>query len=297
MHATVLRYFREVAERGAIRKAADSLHVASSAVNRQILKLEDEIGVPLFERLPTGVRLTTAGEVLLRHVADTLDGFDLVKSEIDEFRGLKTGLVRVAALIGMMSEFLPRVVAEFQTLHPGVNFLLNSAGPEEIVDEVAARRADIAINFTDVGHGGFSLIAQAASPLGAIVSHGHELAKRPRISLMELAGHPLVLWSERGPLWPHLTAALKAHNVAASPRAMTNSLDMMKRLVRDGAGVGIFSRFGFEREIDEGHLVHVPFKEPFLADRKIGVFTAANRKLASGASLFLEHLRQSVEAI
>ena len=149
MHATVLKYFREVAERGAIRKAAEALHVASSAVNRQILKLEDEIGVPLFERLPTGVRLTTAGEVLLRHVADTLNDFDLVKSEIDEFRGLKTGLVRVAALVGVMTEFLPRVVAEFQAVHPGVNFLLNSAGPEEIVDEVAAGRADIAVNFED----------------------------------------------------------------------------------------------------------------------------------------------------
>lgn len=297
MHATVLKYFREVAERGAIRKAADALHVAASAVNRQILKLEDEIGVPLFERLPTGVRLTAAGELLLRHVADTLNDFDLVKSEIDEFRGLKTGLVRVVALVGVMTEFLPRVVAEFQAVHPGVNFLLNSAGPEEIVDEVAAGRADIAVNFTDVGYGGFSLIAQAASPQGAIVSSGHPLAKRRRISLMELAGFPLVLWSERGPLWPHLTTALKAHNVAASPRAMTNSLDMMKRLVRDGMGVGIFSHFGFEREIEEGHLVHVPFKEPFLADRKIGVFTAANSKLAAGPTLFLEHLRKCVEAI
>ncbi len=297
MHATVLKYFREVADRGAIRKAAEALHVASSAVNRQILKLEAEIGVPLFERLPTGVRLTAAGEVLLRHVADTLDDFDLVKSEIDEFRGLKTGLVRVAALVGVMTEFLPSVVAEFQAIHPGVNFLLNSAGPEEIVDEVAAGRADIAVNFTDVGYGGFALIAQAASPLGAIVPQAHPLAKRRRISLMEMAGHPLVLWSERGPLWPHLTTALKSHNVAASPRAMTNSLDMMKRLVRDGVGVGIFSRFGFEREIEDGHLVHVPFKEPFLADRKIGVFTAANRKLAAGATLFLDHLRRSVEAI
>jgi DNA-binding transcriptional LysR family regulator len=297
MHATVLKYFREVAERGAIRKAADSLHVASSAVNRQILKLEDEIGVPLFERLPTGVRLTAAGELLLRHVADTLNDFDLVKSDIDEFRGLKTGLVRVAALVGVMTGFLPRVVAEFQAIHPGVNFLLNSAGPEEIVDDVAAGRADIAVNFTDVGYGGFSLIAETASPQGAIVSSEHPLAKRRRIGLMELAAYPLVLWSERGPLWPQLATALKAYNVATSPRAMTNSLGMMSRLVRDGTGVGIFSHFGFEREIEEGHLVHVPFTEPFLADRKIGVFVVANRKLAAGPTLFLELLCESLEAL
>ena len=293
MHATVLRYFREVAERGSIRKAAGSLHIASSAVNRQILKLEDELGVPLFERLSTGVRLTSAGELLLRHVADTLNDFDRVRSEIDELRGQKTGLVRVAALIGIMSEFLPRTVVSFQQNYPAVDFHLNSAGPERIVEDVAAGRADIGVNFTDVGYGGFSLVADTTAPQGAIVPGDHRLAKRRRISLTDLVREPLVLWSEAGPLWPYLTTALRAHNVTASPRAATNSLDTMKHLVRAGIGIGLFSRFGFEHDIAAGHLAHVPFKEPFLADRRIGVFIPANRRLSTGASLFVEHLRKA----
>jgi DNA-binding transcriptional LysR family regulator len=60
-----IRYFDEVARQGSIRKAADRLNVAPSAVNRQILKLEDELGAPLFERLPRGLRLTAAGEILI----------------------------------------------------------------------------------------------------------------------------------------------------------------------------------------------------------------------------------------
>ena len=63
MHAAVLRYFDQVARLGSIRRAAEALHVASSAVNRQIIKLEAEIGTPLFERLRSGVRLTAAGEL------------------------------------------------------------------------------------------------------------------------------------------------------------------------------------------------------------------------------------------
>ena len=121
----------------------------------------------------------------------------------------------------------------------------------------------------------------------------HQLAKRRTITFTDLARQPLILWSEAGPLWPYLTAALKAHNVTASPRAMTNSLDMMKLLVRAGIGVGLFSRFGFERDIEAGHLAHVPFRESFLADRRIGVFIPANRRLSTGASLFVEHLRQA----
>ena len=61
MHAPVLRYFSEVAERGSIRQAAKTLNIASSAVNRQILKLEENLGVQLFERVPGGVQLTHAG--------------------------------------------------------------------------------------------------------------------------------------------------------------------------------------------------------------------------------------------
>src|SRR5690348_17586115 len=82
MHAAVLRYFDQVARLGSIRRAAEALNVASSAVNRQILKLEEETGVVLFERLRTGVRLTAAGEVLLRHARETLIDYDRARAEI-----------------------------------------------------------------------------------------------------------------------------------------------------------------------------------------------------------------------
>ena len=83
MHAPVLKYFSEVAARGSIRKAADNLNVASSAVNRQILKLEEELGVLLFERVPGGVLLTAAGEILKDHIRETLLSFERVQAEIN----------------------------------------------------------------------------------------------------------------------------------------------------------------------------------------------------------------------
>ena len=65
MHASVLKYFVEVARCGSVRKASENLYVAASAVNRQILKLEDELGGELFDRMPNGMRLNAAGERLL----------------------------------------------------------------------------------------------------------------------------------------------------------------------------------------------------------------------------------------
>ena len=72
IHAPALQYFDVVRRAGSIREGARRLNVASSAVNRQILKLEDEIGAALFERLPSGLRLTLAGEVLAQHVTIVL---------------------------------------------------------------------------------------------------------------------------------------------------------------------------------------------------------------------------------
>ncbi len=75
MHAAVLRYFEAVAEDGSIRRASERLHISPSAVNRQILKLEDYLGTPLFERRPDGMRLTDAGRLVLRHAQATLQDF------------------------------------------------------------------------------------------------------------------------------------------------------------------------------------------------------------------------------
>jgi DNA-binding transcriptional LysR family regulator len=91
MHAAVLRYFDHVARQGSIRKAAEALSVASSAVNRQILRLEDEIGVPLFERSRAGVRPTAAGELLLRHVRETQIEFQRAQAEIASLAGTVSG--------------------------------------------------------------------------------------------------------------------------------------------------------------------------------------------------------------
>jgi molybdenum-dependent DNA-binding transcriptional regulator ModE len=86
-HLRFLRYFDEVARTGSIRQAAERLHVAPSAVNRRIQDLEDELGVPLFERLPRGMRLTAAGELFVQYVRGRASALDQVRSEIEELQG------------------------------------------------------------------------------------------------------------------------------------------------------------------------------------------------------------------
>jgi DNA-binding transcriptional LysR family regulator len=86
LHARILTYLDEVARSGSIRKAAARLNVASTAINRQIIALEEEMGQRLFDRIPRRLRLTAAGEVLIEHVRDTLKAFERTKARLDALK-------------------------------------------------------------------------------------------------------------------------------------------------------------------------------------------------------------------
>ena len=105
LHSRAAIYFDEVARRGSIRGASETLHIAPSAIDRQILMLEQHHGVPLFERLPHGLRLTSAGELLVDSVRRWRRDADRVQSQIDDLRGLRRGKVTTAVVEGAIEFF------------------------------------------------------------------------------------------------------------------------------------------------------------------------------------------------
>lgn len=87
-----LLYFTEVARRGSFRKASEALHVSASSIDRQILRVEQELAMPLFERHPTGLRLTAAGELLLHAANNWKKDFTRVCEQLDDLRGCGGGM-------------------------------------------------------------------------------------------------------------------------------------------------------------------------------------------------------------
>lgn len=111
LYAASIRYLEAVRRAGSIRQAARQLNIASSAVNRQILKLEDELGIPLFERLSSGLRLTAAGEIFARHASTVLHDARRAEEELEAQKGLRRGYVRIASVEGLTFDLLPSVIA------------------------------------------------------------------------------------------------------------------------------------------------------------------------------------------
>ena len=121
-HLLPLRYIDAVVRAGSIRKAAEALSITSTALNRRILTMERELGVPIFERLPRGVRLSTAGEILIQHVRTQLSDMERVKSQIADLSGVRRGHISIACSQALMPVFLPEQIALYRREHPAVTF-------------------------------------------------------------------------------------------------------------------------------------------------------------------------------
>lgn len=292
MHAAVLRYFDEVARLGSIRRAAELLNIASSAVNRQILKLEAEIGTPLFERRRSGVRPTPAGEVLLRHIRETATGFARARAEIAGLDGLVTGEVRIISLESLLLRFMPRVIEALSRRYPHVSFTVLVVDPSKIDEELRSGRNDFGVLFVDRRHRGVDVVAEMRTSVGAVMAPSHPLAGRRRLTLTQCAAYPVVMLHDRWLLDAIMTSEFAKSGARLNPHVISNSIEFMRQVILAGLGIGFFTPVGFIDEIREGVLVHVPLAEPRLADSQIGLLVPRHKRLSPAARLALDFIAE-----
>ncbi|WP_425405504.1 LysR family transcriptional regulator [Hwanghaeella sp.] len=192
-HITTLRYVDAVARAGSIRKAAEELSITSTALNRRILAIEEDLGVPVFERLPRGVRLNSAGEILVDHIRRQFSDLDRVRSQIADLSGVRRGHVSIACSQALLPYFLPEQIAAYRRAHPGVSFgvfLRDRAAAEEALVDFTA---DIALVFEPVRLAEFQTIRTVRQPLHAVFSTDHPLAGRKSVRLAECLSYPVAL--------------------------------------------------------------------------------------------------------
>ena len=190
---TPLGYVEEVARAGSIRRAAEVLAITASALNRRILALEEELGMPIFERLPRGVRLNTAGEILLHHIRNQVSDMARVRSQIADLSGVRRGHVSVACDQALMPWFLPRQVEAYRREHPAVTFNALVRGRETADAALADYSADIALIFEPSRFADFQTIVTAPQPVHCVMASGHPLAARETVRLGECLQYPLAL--------------------------------------------------------------------------------------------------------
>lgn len=190
-HLIPLQYVDVVAKAGSIRRAAETLAITSTALNRRILALEEELGVPIFERLPRGVRLSTAGELLVQHIRGQVSETEKLKSQIADLMGVRRGHVSIACSQALLPFFLPEQIATYRGEHPAVTFGVHlrdrAAAEQALVDH----SADIALVFEPVRLGDVQVLASFRQTVCAVMAADHPLARKDTIRLRDCLGFPI----------------------------------------------------------------------------------------------------------
>ena len=290
MHAVVLKYFLEVARCGSIRKAAQSLFVASSAVNRQILRLEDELGTELFDRVPTGIRLNAAGERLQQHIRSTLHDFHLMRTELDAMKGERKGHVSVAAMDSLLIDFLPGAVENFAETYPAVRYAIVSAMPSEVPDKVTSGDSDIGICYLGKLPAGLDVAAKAAFPPGVVMAPSHPLAKKAEISFDDCRNHAFIQVSRISPIHSLVVPEFAKFWDELEPAISCNATPMVKRLLVGGKGISFFSKIGFMNELARGEVVWRPLANARINKIEVGILTPSHRTLSHVSLQFVERI-------
>jgi DNA-binding transcriptional LysR family regulator len=297
MHAIVLKYFIEVARSGSVRKASEKLFVAASAVNRQILNLEEELGVELFDRLPNGLRLNSAGERMLQHAQATLHDFDVLRSEIDALKGERTGHVKVVSMDSLFVDVLPAVVEEFSRAYPAVTYTITSAQPMDVPAAILSGQADIGCSFLGRLPAGVAAVSLASMPLGIVMPPGHPLASKAAVSLADCARYPFMRSSASAAVTSAMCPEFAAFWDETEPVATCTSTPMLKRLIMAGKGISCFSKIAFVDELSSGELIWRPFELPALNGIQVGLLVPTQRGLQTVTQNFLARLTKRLKQL
>lgn len=298
LHSRKLKYIDEIARCGSIRKAAARLNVASSAINRQILALEEELGAPIFERMPRGLKLTAAGELCIEHIREVLKTYERMEARI---KGLKTphaGKVSIVSTVGLAAGPLPEIIAQFLAQHPRVHVHLRNDGPSNTIAPVISGEVDIGLGFNIPATPGIRTLATFDVPIGAIIPPGHRLAGEGPVDLAEVVQESLVLAQSGTSLRNVIDLAFAPLSVAVQPVVESNASEMLKQLVKLGAGLTLLNPLDVLRECQRGELVFRPLAGPQPRHQPMKLFARSRSSLDTASSLFVEFLlSQLVELV
>lgn len=248
------RAFEMVARCGSVRKAADRVNASPSAVNRQILNLEMEIGVPLFERHARGMRVTRAGQTVLEHIRNWQQDDLKLRSEVKAMSGETRIRIRIGIMECLAADFLPKAFARFKEAYSEAALELTVGGTKEITASLLLGEIDLAVAFNVPRDEGLKIIEERQVPLGAVMSINHPLATKPELQLDDLTVYPLALADDRLTIGPVVNTLLERLRRPVGRVVRTNSVTALKSIVERADAISLLTSVDVYKEVAEGRL-------------------------------------------
>lgn len=290
-------YLDAVARAGSIRKAAEKLHVASTALNRKILEIEADVGTPLFERLPRGVRLTSAGEVLIAAVRRSMADMRSAESQIEQLRGLVRGTVRIGCAESVAVDLIPDTIAQYQQTHPGVQFQLVAGVTGVLVAALLADDVELILVHDPVPSEALRVIAAVPQPLCAMLRPDHPLAGREALRLADCQTYTVALGDRSFGSRRLLDALMARSHMTLQVALEASTVQTLKEFTLRTGAISFQFQIGTQNEARRGALVAIPLTDRTLTNSQLVLLSRAGRTLPIATLSFMEALVNRLAAL
>src|SRR3954447_7464627 len=285
-----MRILKEVADRGSFSAAAEALSYTQSAVSQQIASLEREAGTQLVTRGSRGIRLTEAGEALVRHADAILTRLADAEAELEAIAGLRGGRLRLAAFPTVGATLMPLAIATFRERHPEVELTVRQLEPEDSLPLLKSGELDIALTIepnaiydTD----GLDSTFLLDDPMFVALPLEHALANKPRVRLKDLAGEQWISTTDAC----SCASLVRNHciRMGFEPKVTFESDDYLaiQGLVAAAVGVALSSSLALTTVRDDIVIRHLANEAPV---RKIAAATLPGAQRSPAARAMLDVL-------
>lgn len=292
-------YFEMVAQAGSIRQAATVLNVSPSAVNRQILAIEQDMGTPLFHRHSTGLSLTSAGELLLATIRAGKRDFEAFQTRLTALSGLHGGQVTMAVVEAVSDRFVPDILSEISKDYPRVEFSIKTMDFKTIWQSVSRNEVDFGISL--LGSEKLSrrvrVVATLQAPIGFIVRPDHPLAAWKEARLSHVLGSRLIIPDATLAVGAAIREGLVAQNVDIKPAFSCNRIVSIKALVRSGLGIGLLTQADVIDEEKSGELCFVRVIQSDIKPLRFALIHNTQRQLSAAAHATLDVITRNFHAL
>jgi DNA-binding transcriptional LysR family regulator len=278
-------------------QAAEVLHVSASAIERQILQAEKALNAQLFEMLPSGLKLTAAGELLFSDLRRWSKEYSRTVERVDELRGLRRGHVGIALIDALSEGIVPATIAQLGEEYPQLTFDLRILDNRQVAEQVGAAEVDVGLLLEPHENAKLQTRAVAEIPIGVAVPIGHPLTTKPRVAIGQVFEFRQIVAA--APLIVHERAiALNARHHTAPPHFVScNDVKTMRSLIRDGAGIGILSFVDVASDVAENRLAFLPLHGRQTKPLTLGLCVAPQRQLSRAANLVIDRLNIALKAL
>lgn len=245
-----LRYVCAIAETNSFSRAAERCRIAQPSLSQQVLKLEEELGAKLFDRLGRSIRLTEAGRAFLPHARSILNQLDIARSSVADAGADVHGSVAVGAIPSIAPYLMPRYTAVFTKKHPEAKLRIVEETTATLVEDLRDLSIDLAILALPLRHKDLECFPLRTEPLFAVLPRNHSLAKAKSLALKDLRGEPFVMLRNVH-CFRELSIATCTH-ARISPHIAFESdqFSSLFGMVAAGVGVSLVPEMAIDRNVD-----------------------------------------------